>query len=194
MLFNFDLTCYALSCQHIYLGTLGRTNAANVTLAEAIRISHTLGLHDERAAPAQANVVEREMRRRTFWLLCEYLGTKYERSSLIVPLRRLRPDHHGTHRRSALDQRRRPLPAITTVHRRQPPHALWCIHSTSWNHTDPSWVPLQLPPSSYSRRGVDFPQIRCRSMSRFLRRPVPNLELPPAAVGRGVHSARLPLL
>jgi hypothetical protein len=82
VLFNINLTCYALSCQHIYLGTLGRTNAANVTLAEAIRISHTLGLHDERAAPAQANVVEREMRRRTFWLLCEYLGTQYERSFL----------------------------------------------------------------------------------------------------------------
>jgi len=59
------------SCQHIYLGTLGRTHAANLTLAEAIYLARILGLHDERLPRGTFDVVEREMRRRTFWLLCE---------------------------------------------------------------------------------------------------------------------------
>lgn len=58
------------SCQHIYLGTLGRTHAANLTLAEAIYLARIMGLHDERLPRGTFDVVEREMRRRTFWLLC----------------------------------------------------------------------------------------------------------------------------
>ena len=47
-------------------------NAANVTLIEAIYLSRVLGLHDERLNRGTFDMVEREMRRRTFWLLCAY--------------------------------------------------------------------------------------------------------------------------
>lgn len=79
----------ALYCDHIYLGTVGKTNAANAVLAEAVRVAFTLGLHDERkndvarnAAPygldassfahyraPAANAVENELRKRMFWVL-----------------------------------------------------------------------------------------------------------------------------
>jgi hypothetical protein len=62
-----DLTS---SCDHIYLGTLGRPHAANIVLAEAIRLAQIIALHDERIGEPIYNVVERETRRRVFWLLC----------------------------------------------------------------------------------------------------------------------------
>lgn len=78
-----------LYCDHIYLGTVGKTNAANAVLAEAVRVAYTLGLHDERkndssrsVAPygldassfahyraPTANAVDRELRKRMFWVL-----------------------------------------------------------------------------------------------------------------------------
>ncbi len=78
-----------LYCDHIYLGTVGKTNAANAVLAEAVRVAYTLALHDEsknsaaaNAAPygldassfahyraPTANAVERELRKRMFWVL-----------------------------------------------------------------------------------------------------------------------------
>lgn len=78
-----------LYCDHIYLGTVGKNNAANAVLAEAVRVAYTLGLHDERKndtsrsvapygldassfahyrAPI-ANAVDRELRKRMFWVL-----------------------------------------------------------------------------------------------------------------------------
>lgn len=59
------------SCDHIYLGTLGRPHAANLVLAEAIRLAQIIALHDERIGEPIYNVVERETRRRVFWLLCK---------------------------------------------------------------------------------------------------------------------------
>jgi hypothetical protein len=59
------------SCDHIYLGTLGRPHAANIVLAEAIRLAQIIALHDERLGEPIYNVVERETRRRVFWLLCK---------------------------------------------------------------------------------------------------------------------------
>lgn len=61
-----------LYCDHIYLGTLGRTHIANVHLAEAIRLAQVLNLHDERLGEPIYDTIERETRRRVFWLLCEY--------------------------------------------------------------------------------------------------------------------------
>ncbi|CBQ70179.1 conserved hypothetical protein [Sporisorium reilianum SRZ2] len=78
-----------LYCDHIYLGTVGKTNASNAVLAEAVRVAYTLGLHDERRNDARrgvapysldaasfadyraptANAVEDELRRRMFWVL-----------------------------------------------------------------------------------------------------------------------------
>ncbi|TKY88044.1 hypothetical protein EX895_003140 [Sporisorium graminicola] len=78
-----------LYCDHIYLGTVGKTNASNAVLAEAVRVAYTLGLHDERKNDARrgvapysldaasfanyraptANAVENELRRRMFWVL-----------------------------------------------------------------------------------------------------------------------------
>lgn len=78
-----------LYCDHIYLGTVGKTNAANAVLAEAVRVAYTLGLHDERKNDAARNVapygldassfahykapqssaVEKELRKRMFWVL-----------------------------------------------------------------------------------------------------------------------------
>ncbi|SYW80769.1 uncharacterized protein UBRO2_03983 [Ustilago bromivora] len=78
-----------LYCDHIYLGTVRKTNAANAVLAEAVRVAYTLGLHDQRkndtstsVAPyaldassfshyqsSIANAVDRELRKRIFWLL-----------------------------------------------------------------------------------------------------------------------------
>ncbi|PWZ03557.1 hypothetical protein BCV70DRAFT_154945, partial [Testicularia cyperi] len=70
-----------LYCDHIYLGTVGKTNAANAVLGEAVRVAFTLGLHDERRSdpsrsaasshlrPAAVNAVERELRKRMFWTL-----------------------------------------------------------------------------------------------------------------------------
>ncbi|KAJ1042091.1 hypothetical protein NDA11_003768 [Ustilago hordei] len=78
-----------LYCDHIYLGTVGKTNAANAVLAEAVRVAYTLGLHDQRKNDTStsvtpyafdassfshyrspiANAVDRELRKRIFWLL-----------------------------------------------------------------------------------------------------------------------------
>uniref|UniRef100_V5EXK0 Zn(2)-C6 fungal-type domain-containing protein n=1 Tax=Kalmanozyma brasiliensis (strain GHG001) TaxID=1365824 RepID=V5EXK0_KALBG len=78
-----------LYCDHIYLGTVGKVNAANAVLAEAVQVAFTLGLHDERkndggrsAAPygldassfahyraPTANAVNNELRKRMFWVL-----------------------------------------------------------------------------------------------------------------------------
>jgi len=66
----FAVTKLIRSCDHIYLGTLGRPQAANIVLAEAIRLAQIIALHDERLGEPIYNVVERETRRRVFWLLC----------------------------------------------------------------------------------------------------------------------------
>ncbi|CDS00846.1 hypothetical protein [Sporisorium scitamineum] len=78
-----------LYCDHIYLGTVGKINASNAVLAEAVRVAYTLGLHDERKNDARrgvapysldaasfanyraptANAVDNELRRRMFWVL-----------------------------------------------------------------------------------------------------------------------------
>lgn len=60
------------SCQHIYLGTIGRTNVADVVLAQAIRLAFVMNLQDERSSNARiGDEVDREVRRRVFWLLCK---------------------------------------------------------------------------------------------------------------------------
>lgn len=59
------------SCDHIYLGSTGHENAANVVLAEALRLAIALGLHDESVAMHQGlDAIEKETRRRVFWVLC----------------------------------------------------------------------------------------------------------------------------
>ncbi|EPQ27029.1 uncharacterized protein PFL1_05313 [Pseudozyma flocculosa PF-1] len=88
-----------LYCDHIYLGTVGQNNAANAALGEAVRVAYTLGIHDERRLDPHSarnafgfglgggggggggpggggsvprrpvNAVERELRKRLFWLL-----------------------------------------------------------------------------------------------------------------------------
>lgn len=78
-----------LYCDHIYLGTIGKTNAANAVLAEAVRVAYSLGLHDQRKFDTSRNVapygldassfahyraptgntVDRELRNRMFWVL-----------------------------------------------------------------------------------------------------------------------------
>lgn len=40
-------------------------------LAEAVRMASLLGLHDDESS-RHVNFLEREMRRRIFWLICEY--------------------------------------------------------------------------------------------------------------------------
>jgi hypothetical protein len=60
------------SVDHIYLGSTGKDNYANVVLAEAMRLAITLGLHDENIAIQQGlDAIEKETRRRVFWVLCE---------------------------------------------------------------------------------------------------------------------------
>jgi hypothetical protein len=57
---------------HIYLGSTGKDNYANVVLAEAMRLAISLGLHDEDIAIQQGlDAIEKETRRRVFWVLCE---------------------------------------------------------------------------------------------------------------------------
>ncbi|KAN0063684.1 hypothetical protein ACQY0O_003733 [Thecaphora frezii] len=82
-----------LYCDHIYLGTIGQVTASNAALGEAVRIAFALGIHDERrldpynarnvfgigvgvgigtdgSVPRRTvNAVERELRKRVFWLL-----------------------------------------------------------------------------------------------------------------------------
>ncbi|KAJ9123730.1 hypothetical protein QFC24_003504 [Naganishia onofrii] len=59
-----------LYCDHIYLGSTGKDNAANVVLAEAMRLAITLALHDENVAEQQGlDAIERDCRRRVFWVL-----------------------------------------------------------------------------------------------------------------------------
>jgi hypothetical protein len=61
-----------ISCDHIYLGSTGKDNAANVVLAEAMRLAITLALHDENVAEQQGlDAIERDCRRRVFWVLCK---------------------------------------------------------------------------------------------------------------------------
>jgi hypothetical protein len=60
------------SLDHIYLGSTGKDNYANVVLAEAMRLAITLGLHDENVAVQQnLDAIEKETRRRVFWVLCK---------------------------------------------------------------------------------------------------------------------------
>lgn len=61
-----------VSCDHIYLSTLGSTTAANVALAKAIRLAQELKLHDEGSAGVNTDRIELEVRRRLFWLLCSF--------------------------------------------------------------------------------------------------------------------------
>ena len=61
------------SVDHIYLGSTGKDNYANVVLAEAMRLAITLGLHDENIAVQQnLDAIEKETRRRVFWVLCQF--------------------------------------------------------------------------------------------------------------------------
>jgi hypothetical protein len=46
--------------------------AANIPLTIAIHLAQALNLHDERAIEGVADGIEREVRRRLFWLLCEF--------------------------------------------------------------------------------------------------------------------------
>lgn len=61
-----------VSCDHIYLSTLGSTTAANVALAKAIRLAQELKLHDEGSEGVNTDRIELEIRRRLFWLLCSF--------------------------------------------------------------------------------------------------------------------------
>jgi hypothetical protein len=59
------------SCDHIYLGSTGNDNAANAILAEAMRLAIAMGLHDDSVAEqAGMDAIEKETRRRVFWVLC----------------------------------------------------------------------------------------------------------------------------
>ncbi|PWN50445.1 hypothetical protein IE53DRAFT_95384 [Violaceomyces palustris] len=77
-----------LYCDHIYLGSTGQNNAANAVLGEAIRVAYTLGIHDDRryghhpgnhsslgpafglpASTPSINSIEKELRKRLFWVL-----------------------------------------------------------------------------------------------------------------------------
>ena len=131
------------SCQHIYLGTLGRTHAANLILAEAIRLSHILGLHDERMVRDNPDVIEREMRRRVFWLLCGLFVPIFEWSiKMLTPPRRLRPDYHSTDSRPNAHIRRRPVSPPPPLSGRQPPNSLWRISAARGGHPRSRWIPL----------------------------------------------------
>ena len=59
------------SLQHVYLGSIGQHDASLVHLSQAYQLSNILGMNDETKCQPGLSIVEREMRRRLFWLLCE---------------------------------------------------------------------------------------------------------------------------
>jgi len=86
---------------HIYLGSTGKDNYANVVLAEALRLAITLGLHDENIAIQQGlDAIEKETRRRVFWVLCEQLAksffsvVRYSRLIVLIDLDRRLGSYH----------------------------------------------------------------------------------------------------
>lgn len=78
------------SCDYIYLRSCDRNTAADIILAEAMRLATSLRCHESTIGkPLTHDFIEAESRKRVFWLICA--STHVENQAHVLQMARIEP-------------------------------------------------------------------------------------------------------